>query len=142
MPRSSVAGKVWIICYFKALLACNLLGRVLDIGAGEGTYAKFLRQIHPAADWVGVEIWGPYVRKYALESLYDKVVIADARYVDYGLLGKFDLGLAGDVLEHMEKIEKKAHGRRGLMNAINWMNYRLSGDKTNPGPAAAPPRME
>ena len=29
-----------------------------------------------------------------------------------------------------------------IQNAINWMNYRLSGDKTNPGPAAAPPKID
>jgi len=37
-------------------------------------------------------------------------------------------------------IDKASQGI--IQNAINWMNYRLSGDKTNPGPAAAPPRME
>ncbi len=29
-----------------------------------------------------------------------------------------------------------------IQNAINWRNYRLSDDKTNPGPAEAPPRMD
>lgn len=46
-----------------------------------------------------------------------------------------------DDLDRMVKIEKQTPGR-GLPNAISWLRYRLSGDKTNPGPAAAPPRME
>lgn len=52
-----------------------------------------------------------------------------------------------DDLDHMENIEKQAHGKRGLMNAINYMRYGLyllnGGDKkTNPGPAARPPMRE
>jgi predicted TPR repeat methyltransferase len=50
-------------------------GRMLDIGCGEGTYAK----LFPDADWTGIEVWEPYVEAYGLKSLYSKLIIADAR---------------------------------------------------------------
>lgn len=46
-----------------------------------------------------------------------------------------------DDLNRMVKIEEFSPGR-GLPNAISWLRYRLSDDKTNPGPAAAPPHMQ
>ena len=88
--------------------------RVLDIGVGSGTYSKRYREnILKGAEWVGVEIWEPYIEKYALNLHYDKIVMQDAR--EYGaellkihketntLTPYFDLVFLGDVVEHMSK---------------------------------------
>ena len=90
MPFSSESGKQ----YIKSL---NLSGKkIVDIGAGSGTYRKLFPEL--TGHWTAVEIWQPYIDKYALASLYDEVVCADARTVDYS---DFDIAFVGDVLEHM-----------------------------------------
>lgn len=77
---------------------------VLDIGPGQGTYATLCKQ--PGEYWIGIEAWAPYVKQFGLERLYDKVIIADARYMAFDKLGWFpDLVIMGDVLEHMHKDE-------------------------------------
>lgn len=86
----------------------NIVGRIkhdrmLDIGPGSGTYAKMF----PDAEWTGIEIWEPYVEKYGLKDLYKKIIVADSREYDFSELGKFDVAIAGDVLEHMTADEAK-----------------------------------
>ncbi len=72
---------------------------VVDIGVGEGTYAKLMRPSHQG-QWTGVEAWAPYVEQFGLAGLYDVVVIADVRRLPWTAL-RADLIIAGDVLEHM-----------------------------------------
>lgn len=105
MPSSDNHGKAWISVVFD-LLPHGSVSRVLDVGTGGGRYAENLR--HPAQHWMGIEVWGPYLDKYALRQKYDKIIIADARYVDYSLFDPFDVVFCGDVLEHMEKAEAVA----------------------------------
>jgi len=93
MPFSFEQGKPYIR---------NIVGRVkhermLDIGPGSGTYAK----LFPEAKWTGVEIFEPYVKKYGLKKLYENIIIEDIRKFDLSPLGRFDVAIAGDVLEHM-----------------------------------------
>ena len=101
MPGSKKAGKAWIVELYQALGRLDPLRAVLDIGPGAGTYAKLLRR--DGQIWTAVEVWGPYVERYALSNLYDRVIVADARVVDWCRLGPFDVGFCGDVLEHMTK---------------------------------------
>lgn len=68
---------------------------ILDVGAGAGTY----RRLWPEGHWTAVEVWEPYVNKFNLRSLYDKVIVGDVQSVDLG--GPYDLVIAGDVLEHV-----------------------------------------
>jgi trans-aconitate methyltransferase len=68
---------------------------ILDIGAGAGMW----RRSYPYGTWTAVEIWEPYVERFALHNLYDTVILGDARHVDLG--GTYDLVIAGDVLEHV-----------------------------------------
>jgi glycosyltransferase involved in cell wall biosynthesis len=80
----------------------NIVGRVkhermLDIGPGSGTYAK----LFPDAKWTGIEIFKPYVEQYGLKDLYEEIIIGDVRDYDLSTLGRFDVAIAGDVLEHM-----------------------------------------
>lgn len=102
MPTSLTNGKAWTARIFNSIAYYTKIDRVLDIGPGMGTYT-YLK--HPGQHWACVEAWGEYVEKFSLASKYDHVVVADARYVDFNKLGKFDVCLLGDVLEHMTKGE-------------------------------------
>lgn len=95
MPFSSESGKAYVR---------NIVGRVkhdrmLDIGCGSGTYAKMF----PEARWTGVEVWEPYIDEFNLNDHYEEIILADARSVRLATLGRFDVAILGDVLEHMEK---------------------------------------
>lgn len=77
--------------------------RILDIGAGEGTYLKMIKPFLPSSFWVGVEVWEPLVEEYKLEKFYDDIILKDARKIEYEDIGKYDLAILGDILEHMKK---------------------------------------
>jgi 2-polyprenyl-3-methyl-5-hydroxy-6-metoxy-1,4-benzoquinol methylase len=80
--------------------------RVLDIGAGSGTYAKLIKQefdLCKDAEWTAVEAWPEYIEKFQLASLYNHVINQDVRTLDWSSLGHFSVAIAGDVLEHMTK---------------------------------------
>lgn len=94
MPFSSESGKQ----YVKDL---NLTGeRILDVGAGCGTYRRLLPNL--GKHWTAVEIWEPYISEYGLRSLYDEVIVDDIRKTEFG---KYDIAFVGDVLEHMTESE-------------------------------------
>ncbi|MEJ1157112.1 class I SAM-dependent methyltransferase [Prosthecomicrobium sp. N25] len=111
MPGSSKAGKAWIEA--RCALAAPVT-RILDVGVGRGTYSQLLRERFRTATWVGVEVWEPYVAEFGLAALYDRVIVADARSVDYGAIGPFDLCFLGDVLEHMSTADARALADRLL----------------------------
>ena len=80
--------------------------RVLDIGAGSGTYAKLIKQefdLCKQTEWIAVEAWPEYIEKFELHTLYDRVINQDVRTLDWSNLGHFSVAIAGDVLEHMTK---------------------------------------
>jgi len=99
MPFSSESGKASIAW---ALARMPVPKTALDIGCGQGTYAKMF----PKLQWTGVEIWEPYVEKYNLKDLYPSLHIADVRELDTD--EHFDVCFLGDVLEHMTKEEAQA----------------------------------
>jgi predicted TPR repeat methyltransferase len=106
MPYSLPSGKTQTAEWFSNNQ--DSINRVLDIGAGAGTYPKLIKQEHNichTAEWVGIEAWEPYIEQFDLKILYDQVVNCDARKLDWNNLGKFDVAIAGDVLEHMTKEE-------------------------------------
>jgi tetratricopeptide (TPR) repeat protein len=91
MPFSSESGKEdikWVMSKIKPLTG-------IDIGCGCGTYAK----LFPEVRWDGVEIWQPYVDKYALPDLYKSLYVQDA--ITWVPDKQYDVAIAGDVLEHM-----------------------------------------
>ena len=94
MPTSSQCGKASIKWVMSKLPAPK---RALDIGCGEGTYAKMF----PKLDWTGVEIWEPYAERYKLRDLYSELHIMDVACWDTD--NSYDVCFLGDVLEHMEK---------------------------------------
>ena len=77
--------------------------RVLDIGAGVGTYALMGR--FPDQHWTALEVFEPYVDMFNLPGKYDEVIVADVR--DYAF-ADFNLIIAADMLEHMKKDEAKS----------------------------------
>lgn len=105
MPTSTEEGKQLTVEWVKELPEIK---RVLDIGVGQGTYFVLMGRpgkVLDHAHWVGVEVWAPYIQRFSLRSLYHEIIEQDARTIDYDQLGKFDLVIAGDILEHMTKEE-------------------------------------
>jgi hypothetical protein len=95
MPYSSHEGKGLVRDFF----ASKELDYIVDIGPGAGTYYDLLSR--PLAWWTGIEIWAPYITQFGLKDKYNEIIIADARWIDWDLLGRPDLTILGDVLEHM-----------------------------------------
>ena len=107
MGSSTSEGKKVITFWIKNLnLSYN---RILDLGAGSGTYCRRLRGKKKKnisnAYWIGVEAYAPYITEFDLKSLYDEIINEDIRKIDYDLLSPIDITFAGDVLEHMTKEE-------------------------------------
>mgnify|MGYP003813950643 FL=1 len=93
MPFSSTSGKK----YIKQVVEQLNPKRILDIGAGCGTYSKLFRK--PEQHWTAIEIWRPYIDKYKLWNFYDKIIETDIRkWVTHE---RWDVAFAGDILEHM-----------------------------------------
>ena len=95
MPFSSERGKPFI----KEIVSRLPHERILDIGAGCGTYARMFPNSHKTA----IEIWPAYITKYDLMNLYDVLHCEDARTWEPD--GHYDVAFAGDVLEHMTREE-------------------------------------
>lgn len=76
--------------------------RILDVGPGQGTYVDLLRPLYPEAEFTCVEKWAPYVQRFELDSKYDRVIVADAAWLDWSRVAEgASLVIFGDVLEHM-----------------------------------------
>lgn len=95
MPWSSSEGKDWVVQRVRELQPAS----ILDIGPGAGTYAQLLRPVlDPATKFHAIEIHEPYVERFGLRDLYDRIDIGDARTVKFPRL---DVVILGDVLEHL-----------------------------------------
>lgn len=90
---------------------------VLDIGVGFGKWGMLCREIlevyqgrYHRADWAvrldGIEIYEPY-RNALWEFAYDQVYIGDVRKV-IASLGRYDLILCCDVIEHLSQADGRA----------------------------------
>ena len=73
---------------------------VVDIGPGQGNYAKLAKK--KGQHWTGIEVFAPYVTEYDLNSLYDTIIIGDACYIEDAQF-MADVVIAGDVIEHMTR---------------------------------------
>lgn len=100
MPTSDTQGKDWALATYLKIRPES----VIDVGPGEGTYARLMRPHHQAR-WIGIEAWAPYIADYGLDQLYNIVHVADARIVDWSWFAPVaELVIIGDVLEHMAKL--------------------------------------
>lgn len=73
--------------------------RILDVGAGSGTYYELLKDYFE--DIEAVEVFKPNIENYQLESKYKKVYnvnIKDFRYPKF----RYDIIIFGDIIEHLE----------------------------------------
>jgi SAM-dependent methyltransferase len=76
--------------------------KILDIGAGVGTYANLLKPLgYNNLDCV--EVFEDYVVKYQLETKYNRVIIGDITKLNIDFQ-QYDLIILGDVLEHIDSI--------------------------------------
>lgn len=104
MPFSLSTGKDQIQKWFTTNQ--HKLYRILDVGVGSGTYCKLIKEDNKVcvnSDWVGIEAWGPYIEQFDLKNRYNTIINTDIRKIDWETLGKFDVAIAGDVLEHVTK---------------------------------------
>jgi hypothetical protein len=98
VPYSADYGKPWLTQRFLLTEP----DKVLDVGAGCGTYALLWRPLH-RGHWTAIEGYGPNVERFGLDRVYDTVHVCDAREMVIG--ADYDLIIFGDVLEHMDMDE-------------------------------------
>jgi predicted TPR repeat methyltransferase len=106
MPTSSIWGKHQTTNWFRENQ--QNIKRLLDVGVGSGTYIQLIKEqnnICTDTEWVGVEVWEPYIEKYRLKDRYNSIINQDVRTIAWPELGHFDVAVAGDILEHMTKNE-------------------------------------
>lgn len=102
MPTSDAEGKQWS----QELIIQHAPLKIVDVGCGDGTYARLLRECGWEGVLYGVEIWDPYVAEYGLSSLYDELMVADIRDIGWpSLPERGQMIIFGDVLEHMPKAD-------------------------------------
>jgi 2-polyprenyl-3-methyl-5-hydroxy-6-metoxy-1,4-benzoquinol methylase/glycosyltransferase involved in cell wall biosynthesis len=77
--------------------------KVLDIGAGSGTYKDLLGDLCSRID--AVEVYEPYVKQFNLRSKYNNVYVQDV--VGFSPSEDDDLIISGDVLEHISVEDSK-----------------------------------
>lgn len=97
MPYSVSTGKMKVADAINEMIDRSDF-RILDLGCGSGTYSKLIRKecIKTGVDAVD------YRQRFGLDSLYHEFDVHDIRDIDFlKTLGKFDLVIMGDVLEHM-----------------------------------------
>lgn len=92
MPHSYPYFKQEVKTFIESKIPKN--SRILDVGPGEGTYAKLLDEYRMDC----VEIYKPYIEEFGLIDLYDNVINDDVMNVD---LTPYDFIIVGDVLEHL-----------------------------------------
>ena len=71
--------------------------KVLDVGAGEGTYWNLLHQYYATID--AVEVFKPNIDNFKLKDKYHKVYNIDIKDFKYQ---NYDIIIFGDVIEHLE----------------------------------------
>lgn len=103
MPFSDLEGKDKASAWIASIKPYD----VLDIGCGSGSYGQIVRTVANPEDLTAVEIWAPWVERFRLNEIYDKIIIADINYLDIKFRTHYDLVIIGDVIEHMTKPKAK-----------------------------------
>lgn len=120
MPTSDKQGK-WI----ASLMIEDACPDVIwDVGAGQGTYYDLMKHTNAMeSQWIGVEIWQPYIEEYNLRDKYFHVYNRDIREMDLSSVNKWAerLIIFGDVLEHMPEDD----ARRLILKAKQNFRYIL-----------------
>ena len=102
MPVSNKAGKKEVRAFLLESFPPE--ARVLDVGAGSGTYHALLGDYFKNMD--ACEVYAPYIKKYDLEKKYGKVF--NQSVVEFQNFDDYDIILFGDVLEHITVDDSQA----------------------------------
>jgi hypothetical protein len=102
MPFSDSDGKESAVGFLKRVIRSG--DKVLDVGAGSGTYARLLSRT--GAIMEGVEVFQPYVNRFGLGSLYSEVHVTDIRTFEPSCC--YRVAILGDVLEHLNVEDAQA----------------------------------
>ena len=94
MPYSYDYFKIEFHTHLKSYFNADL--RILDVGAGCGTYGKLLRNDFDYID--AVEIFEPYIEQFKLNEIYNYVF--NANIIDINMM-PYEYVIMGDVIEHM-----------------------------------------
>lgn len=70
--------------------------KILDVGAGSGTYGKLLNAHYKKID--ALEIFPEYIQKFNLKDIYTQVHIGNI--MDFDII-PYDYIIMGDILEHL-----------------------------------------
>ena len=108
--------------------------RALDLGCSTGAFGERLKQRFPAAHVTGIEASRAAAERAARRL--DRVVNARLEDADFASLGRFDVVIAGDVLEHLvnpwrtlERVRPLiAAGGRLLASVPNVRNLQVIAD--------------
>lgn len=96
MGTSHPESRPWILDKIQSAKA----SRILDVGAGSGTYATYLQNNGYDGVIDAVEVWSPYIEEFNLYAHYNNVFQEDIRnHEDFD----YDVIIFGDILEHMSK---------------------------------------
>lgn len=70
--------------------------KILDVGAGSGTYGNLLKEHYNIID--AVEIFPNYIDMFNLKDIYNKIHIGDIMNIE---TDEYDYIIMGDILEHL-----------------------------------------
>lgn len=98
MPSSAAEGKLFFKDWFATFV--DQVQTVLDVGPGSGIYCDLIKQIEPVTTIDAVEIFKPYIERFALGEKYDQIFVQDIRKFKCAK-DSYDLIILGDVLEHL-----------------------------------------
>ena len=105
MPTSSKYGKLYTAAMINKLKNFLPIESILDVGVGEGTYFNILLPYLENIRWSGIDVWKPYIKKYHLDNKYQNLINQDVRQINFAEGPSYDIGLFGDILEHVTKKE-------------------------------------
>ena len=94
MPKSYTYGKDKIRSYLRSKFTKN--ARVLDVGAGEGTYYNLLGDYFEHID--AVEVFEKNIIDYGLQKKYKNVYNCNIVDFNYDF---YDIIILGDIIEHL-----------------------------------------
>lgn len=105
MAFSCIEGKGFFKDWLSTFAASTanldrVIFKVLDVGPGFGEYAMHIRDLIPDMHITGVEVFEPYVERFALKDKYDDLIVSDIEDYFDSSSDVFDLIIFGDVLEH------------------------------------------